>query len=94
MRRPSRNLGWRPSPRRVELLGRLLRSYAAQGLTQTKVGFTVSLGAACVGFVIIMIGVVTALGGATLTQAGGGGSGRAQAVEPVLAWLKDRYPTT
>jgi TRADD-N domain-containing protein len=48
---------------------RLLRAYATQGLTQSKISFNTSLSAAALGFVVILVGVVLSLLGGRIEQA-------------------------
>jgi hypothetical protein len=48
---------------------RLLRAYATQGLTQSKISFNTSLSAATLGFVVILGGVILSLLGGRIEQA-------------------------
>jgi hypothetical protein len=48
---------------------RLLRAYATQGLTQSKISFNTSLSAAALGFSVILVGVVLSLFGGRIEQA-------------------------
>lgn len=48
---------------------RLLRAYATQGLTQSKISFNTSLSAATLGFIVILGGVVLSLLGGRIEQA-------------------------
>ncbi|BCJ71741.1 hypothetical protein CS0771_12850 [Catellatospora sp. IY07-71] len=45
---------------------RLLQEYAVQGLSQSKISFRVSLGAASLGFVVILVGVGMSVAGSSL----------------------------